>query len=111
LRFFAATEGQNRPCPVTSGAEALFFLRRVGQPKGNTMKTLNLVTLLLVIVGGLNWLLVGALQFDLVAALFGGSDAALSRVIYILVGLSALWQLVPFSKAFSIGEIPAERAR
>ncbi|RPD43396.1 DUF378 domain-containing protein, partial [Hymenobacter sediminis] len=39
------------------------------------MKALNLVTLVLVIVGGLNWGLVGAFQFDLVAALFGGQSA------------------------------------
>lgn len=57
------------------------------------MKTLNLVTLALLIVGGLNWGLVGAFQFDLVAALFGGQDAMLSRVVYILVGVSALWQI------------------
>lgn len=56
------------------------------------MKTLNLVTLVLLIVGGLNWGLVGAFQFDLVATLFGGQDALLSRVVYLLVGLSALWQ-------------------
>ena len=58
------------------------------------MKTLNLVTLVLLIVGGLNWGLVGAFQFDLVATLFGGQDAVLSRIVYVLVGLSALWQLV-----------------
>jgi uncharacterized membrane protein YuzA (DUF378 family) len=58
------------------------------------MKTLNLVTLVLLIVGGLNWGLVGAFQFDLVATLFGGQDALLSRVVYLLVGLSALWQAV-----------------
>lgn len=39
--------------------------------------------------------LVGLFQFDLVAALFGGPDALLSRVVYTLVGISALWQLVP----------------
>jgi uncharacterized membrane protein YuzA (DUF378 family) len=58
------------------------------------MKTLNLITLVLLIVGGLNWGLVGAFQFDLVATLFGGQDALLSRVVYLLVGLSALWQAV-----------------
>ena len=57
------------------------------------MKTLNLVTLALLIVGGLNWGLVGAFQFDLVAALFGGKDALLARVVYAVVGLSALWQI------------------
>ena len=56
------------------------------------MKPLNITTLLLVIVGGLNWGLVGLLEFDLVAAIFG-AGSALSRIVYILVGLSALWQL------------------
>jgi uncharacterized protein len=73
------------------------------------MKALNLITLLLIIVGGVNWLLVGAFQFDLVAALFGGQDAALSRIVYVLVGLSAIYQLVPFFKAMSTGEVIAER--
>ena len=62
------------------------------------MKSLNLVTLVLLIVGGLNWGLVGAFQFDLVAALFGGQDAMLSRVVYLLVGLSALWQVVALAR-------------
>lgn len=57
------------------------------------MKALNLVTLVLLVVGGLNWGLVGAFQFDLVAALFGGQDAALARIVYVVVGLSALWQV------------------
>ncbi len=72
------------------------------------MRALNLITLLLVIVGGLNWLLVGIANFDLVAAIFGGQDAALSKIIYVLVGLSALWQLMPFARAMSIGETAAE---
>lgn len=56
------------------------------------MRTINIVTQILLIVGGLNWLLVGLFQFDLVAALFGGQTAMLSRVVYVLVGLSAIWQ-------------------
>lgn len=71
------------------------------------MKALNLVTLLLVIVGGVNWGLIGAFDFDLVAALFG-EGSAISRLVYILVGLSALWQIVPFVKALSVGEVSAE---
>lgn len=68
----------------------------VSQPTWNAfMKAINVITLVLLIVGGLNWGLVGLFQFDLVAALFGGQDALLSRVVYTLVGLSALWQLVP----------------
>lgn len=48
-------------------------------------------TLLLVIVGALNWLLVGLFQFDLVAAIFGGQQSLLSRIVYSLVGISGLW--------------------
>jgi hypothetical protein len=73
------------------------------------MRALNIITLLLIIIGGINWLLVGVAQFDLVAALFGGQEAMLSRIVYILVGLSALYQLVPFVQSFSRGEVPAER--
>jgi len=47
--------------------------------------------LLLVIVGALNWLLVGLFQFDLVAAIFGGQQSFLSRTVYSLVGISGLW--------------------
>ncbi|AXQ92831.1 DUF378 domain-containing protein [Cereibacter azotoformans] len=73
------------------------------------MHGLNLVTLCLIIVGGLNWLLVGLFQFDLVAAIFGGQTAILARIVYILVGLSAIWQLVVFFKAAKSGEVAAER--
>lgn len=59
------------------------------------MKALNIVTLVLVIIGGINWGLVGLAQFDLVAAIFGGQDALPARVVYTLVGLSALWQIIP----------------
>ena len=58
------------------------------------MQVLNKLTLLLLIVGGLNWGLVGAFEFELVAALFG-EMSVLSRIVYGLVGLSALWQIVP----------------
>lgn len=58
------------------------------------MRALNTITLILLIVGGLNWLLVGLLDFDLVAALFG-EMSTLSRIVYILVGLSAVWQIIP----------------
>lgn len=74
------------------------------------MKALNLVTLLLVIVGGVNWGMLGAFDFDLVAALFG-DKSAMSRLLYIVVGLSALWQIVPLLKALSVGEVSAEASR
>lgn len=71
------------------------------------MKALNLITLILVIIGGINWGLVAAADFDLVAAIFG-ADSALANVVYGLVGLSALWQLVPFFRALSTNEVSAE---
>lgn len=49
------------------------------------------VALTLAIIGGLNWGSIGIFGFDLVAFLFGGSTSAISRVIYTLVGLAALW--------------------
>ena len=52
---------------------------------------MDTLALILSIVGGLNWGLIGIFQFDLVAWLFGGVDSIISRIIYTLVGLSALW--------------------
>lgn len=75
------------------------------------MKAINLITLVLVIVGGINWGLVGLADFDLVAALFGGQQAPMSRLVYILVGLSALWQLVPLFRGARIGESAAQANR
>ncbi len=49
--------------------------------------------LLLVIIGAINWLLVGLLQFDLVAALFGSSASWLSRIVYSLIGIAGLYLL------------------
>lgn len=72
------------------------------------MRAINIITLILLIVGGINWGLVGLAQFDLVAALFGSQDAALSRIVYVLVGISAVWQLVPLVRTFSVGETRAE---
>ena len=74
------------------------------------MRSINILTLVLVIVGGLNWGLVGLFDFDLVAAIFGGGSA-LSRIVYVLVGLSAVWQVAPLVSAMSAGEIAAERHR
>lgn len=73
------------------------------------MKALNIITLVLVIVGGLNWGLVGLLDFDLVAAIFG-AGSLLSRLVYIVVGLSAAWQVVPLITAMSSDEVAAQRS-
>jgi len=64
------------------------------------MRFVNLLTLALVIIGGLNWGLVGLLNLDLVAALFG-AGSALARIVYVLVGLSAVYQIIPLVKGLS----------
>jgi uncharacterized membrane protein YuzA (DUF378 family) len=55
------------------------------------LSTLDWIVVILVIVGAINWGLVGVFNFDLVAEIFGGSGAVVSRIIYILVGLSGLY--------------------
>ncbi len=57
------------------------------------MKTIHLITFLLLIIGGLNWLLVGVIGWD-IGSIFGGQAAVISRIIYILVGLSAIYEVV-----------------
>src|SRR3954449_8096597 len=57
-------------------------------------RTLWLVAFVLVIVGAVNWGLVGLAQFDLVATLFGGSASIISRVVYSLVGIAGLLLVV-----------------
>jgi uncharacterized membrane protein YuzA (DUF378 family) len=63
------------------------------------MKTLDVIAAVLLVVGGLNWGLMGVAHFDLVATIFGlrfGETSALSSAVYLLVGLSALYQAVSF---------------
>ncbi|MBQ9116452.1 MAG: DUF378 domain-containing protein [Clostridia bacterium] len=52
---------------------------------------LDRLALILLIIGGINWGSLGIFRFDIVAWLFGGQAALISRIIYTLVGLSALW--------------------
>ena len=61
------------------------------------MKYLNCFALTLVIVGALNWLLVGLFEFNLVDSIFG-ELSLLSRIIYGLVGLAGLWSIAFYSK-------------
>ena len=49
------------------------------------------IALVLAIIGGLNWGSIGIFGFDIVAFLFGGANSAISRVVYTLVGLAAIW--------------------
>jgi len=52
---------------------------------------LDRISLVVTIIGGINWLLVGLFRFDLVAYLFGGQAATVSRIVYTLVGIASLW--------------------
>ena len=56
------------------------------------MKIIDKIALLLVIIGAINWLLIGLFSFNLVEAIFGGFSI-LSRIIYTLVGISGLWSI------------------
>ena len=78
------------------------------------MKVLDPLTLVLVIVGAVNWGLVGIARFDLVAALFGmsfGEVSPLTSIVYALVGLSGIYQAVFFkaSQRREAGMVPASR--
>ena len=56
-----------------------------------TMMIVDRIALALAIIGGLNWGLIGLFRLDLVAFLFGGQTALLSRIVYTLVGLAVIW--------------------
>lgn len=70
------------------------------------MKTVDVATLVLLIIGGLNWGLVGGFSFDLVAALFGNMTL-LSKIVYILVGLSAVYQGLQWKAMKRRSAVPA----
>lgn len=57
------------------------------------MNIIDRVALALTVIGGVNWGLVGVFRFDLVAWICGGQTSIVSRLIYTLVGISALWCL------------------
>ena len=59
---------------------------------------LDYVALALIIIGAINWGLIGFFQFDLVAALFGGMASWISRIIYAVIGIAGLYSLTLFGK-------------
>ena len=61
------------------------------------MKIVNCIALTLVIIGAINWLLVGLFEFNLVDAIFG-SLSVITRIIYSLVGLAGLWCIALYGK-------------
>lgn len=52
---------------------------------------MDLLSLILMVIGALNWFLVGLFRFDFVAAIFGGATSIVSRIIYTIVGLAGIW--------------------
>lgn len=68
------------------------------------IKMFDKIALALLVIGGLNWGLVGIFSFDLVAWLFGGTGAILSRVVYVLVALSAIWCITFLFRKDSVAE-------
>lgn len=52
---------------------------------------MDIVALILMIIGALNWGLVGLFQYDLVAAICGGSASVVARIIYTIVGIAGIW--------------------
>lgn len=61
------------------------------------MKAINIIALTLVIIGAINWLLVGLFEFNLVDAIFG-SLSVITRIIYTLVGLAGIWSIAFYGK-------------
>lgn len=70
------------------------------------MKKLNILAIVLLVVGGLNWGLVGTTGFDLVRAIFG-EMTLLSRIVYTLVGVAAVYQLATLGSAGSRSAVRA----
>ena len=63
------------------------------EKEGRSMNIIDRIALALTVIGGVNWGLVGVFRFDLVAWICGGQASVVSRIIYTLVGISALWCL------------------
>ncbi len=59
---------------------------------------LHKITFILLIIGGLNWLVFGLLGWDIVGKIFGGMDIMISKIIYIVVGVSALYEIFAHKK-------------
>ena len=69
------------------------------------MKGIHMLAFLLLVIGGLNWLLVGVFSWD-IGELFGGQGAMISRIVYVLVGLSALWKIFTYKSCWGSKKSP-----
>lgn len=70
---------------------------------------MDTLALILIVVGALNWGLVGIFQFDLVAAIFGGMSGVVSRIIYTLVGLAGIWGITMLFRKRNRAGIASEK--
>lgn len=75
--------------------------------KMGVIDMLDRIALILIVIGAVNWGAIGIFQFDIVAALFGGQGAVISRIIYTLVALAGLWCISLF---FRNSEVSPGRA-
>lgn len=82
-----------RPIPAKLGRRMFFvhMWHSSGKLRKGLKRLLDKISLVLVIIGAINWLLVGLFQFDVVSWVFGGQEAILSRIVYSLVGIAGLW--------------------
>lgn len=72
---------------------------------------MDTLSLILIVIGALNWGLVGIFQFDLVAAIFGGMSGVVSRIIYTLVGLAGIWGITMLFRKRSSRSAPVWKMR
>ena len=72
---------------------------------------LDRIALILAIIGGLNWGSIGLFRFDLVAWLFGGQDAILSRIVYTVIALAGVWCISLLFRERETGEITGDMMR
>ena len=79
--------GDNKAKPSAAGRKK----NPTAAMKGEWSVIMDRIALVLAIIGGLNWGSIGLFRFDIVAWIFGGQTSTVSRVIYTLVGLAALW--------------------
>lgn len=73
-------------------------LKKTEKERIGCFRMMDKIALFILLIGGINWGLVGLFGFDLVAWIFGGSGSVISRIIYIVVALSALWCISLFFK-------------
>jgi uncharacterized membrane protein YuzA (DUF378 family) len=88
--IFGAMSTLSRIVYILVGLAALYMVYYIS--RSGERNPIDLIALLLVIVGGLNWGLIGLFNFNLVAAIFG-TMSTLSRIVYILVGLAAIYAI------------------